>query len=138
MKVTITEKCQRCKREAPREVDSSELPTIEDANKKRKDTVDHIGTLFGELESEAGAAMPDLVVYLRGEVMTLSQVCDAFCLKTVTNARDTMFKDISARKGRPKKANGTAAAEEKKAAAAAKTPPSAVQGKKTPTSSPAK
>ncbi len=135
MKVIITDKCQRCKREAPREIDSSEIPALEEADKKRADTIKHIETMFTDVEAEAGGAMPDLVVYLRGEVMTLGMICDQFCLKTVTNARDTMFKDISERKGRPKKANG---AKDKKDAKA-KTPASAVQGdKKTSASSPAK
>jgi len=134
MKVTITDKCQRCKREAPREVDSSDIPGIEEADKKRQQTEAHIETVFADMETEAGGAMPDLVVYLRGEVTILGQVCDAFCLKTVTNARDTMFKDISERKGRPKKANGAKTKAKKE-----KTPPSEVKDdKKTAESSPPK
>ena len=137
MEVTITDKCQRCKREAPRKVDSSEIPAIEEANKKRQATEDHIHTLFAELAQEAGGAMPDLVVYLRGEVMVTGRICDAFCLKTVTNARDSMFKDISERKGRPKKAKGNGAKDAKDKGGKAKTSGSEVKDdKKTAASSP--
>jgi hypothetical protein len=103
MKVTITDKCHRCQREAPREVDSSEIPGIEAAEKKRKEVEEQVREALRAIAEASGEAMPDVVLYLRGQVSVTQKICDAFCVKTVGNARDAMFKVMSERKGRPKK-----------------------------------
>ena len=125
MKVTITEGCERCKRETPKDVDSSEIAAIETAREqlasKTKDVVQ-------SLETQAkDSGMPDLVIFFKGKVSTIGRVCDEHCAKTVQNNIDTICKTIEKRKGKPKKK----ADDSKKA----KTGTSGVKDQKPPASS---
>lgn len=93
MKVVITEGCSRCKRQAPREVESSELAQIEEAAAKR--TIDR-DAVVQYLKDQKNA--PDLIVYFKGEVRTMDKVCAAFCTETVTRNIELIFRDIDATK----------------------------------------
>ncbi|MAG64385.1 MAG: hypothetical protein CMK74_00695 [Pseudomonadales bacterium] len=106
MKVTVTEECSRCHRKAPREVDSGEIAELEARAAKREEAVEHVKKFFTENEPEGG--FPDLVVFFKGEVQTMTEVCAAFCDKTVRNALATAFREAKPRKGgRPKKKKTT-------------------------------
>lgn len=125
MKVNVTDKCHRCKREAPREVDHTEVDAIAAAEQSRLEVAKHVSELLKGAETENADAMPDLIVFFRGQIQIIPQVCEPFCEKTIRNSIDSMFKDISERKGRPK-GNGTKAKKDAKA----KTPASAVKDSK--------
>lgn len=103
MKVTITDKCDRCKREAPKEVDSADIPKLEAANEKRAQAAEAVTNMFKELQTSWEGAEPDLVVYYKGEVKIISRVCDAFCDKTVKNQIGGIFRDIDVSKRKPRK-----------------------------------
>lgn len=101
MKVTITDACDRCKRETPRDVDSSELPRIEESQKQHASKVQLVGQSLLDQAKEPG--MPDLVIFFKGQVHTICRVCEDHCAKTVQNSIDTICKVIEKRKGKPKK-----------------------------------
>lgn len=102
MKVTITDKCDRCKREAPKEVDSTEIPQLEAANERRQQALEAISNAFKDLNANYEGAMPDLIVVYKGQIQTTGKVCDAFCDKTIQNQITAMFKDIDVSKRKPK------------------------------------
>lgn len=102
MKVTITDKCDRCKREAPKEVDSADIPKLEAAAEKREKAVESVAASINELQANYGDAVPDLIVVYKGEVKSIGKVCDAFCDKTVQNQIKAMFKDMDVSKRKPK------------------------------------
>lgn len=101
MKVTITEGCERCKRETPKDVDSSEIAAIEEARKTLSTKTQEVRTALEKQAKDPG--MPDLIVYFKGKVYTIGTVCDEHCTKTVQNNIDTICKTIEKRKGKPKK-----------------------------------
>jgi hypothetical protein len=102
MKVTIDVKCDRCKREAPQEVDSADIPKLEAAEEASQKQLDLILDFFEQQTKENGTAMPDLVVCYKGQVQTIGKVCDAFCDKTVKNQIAAMFKEMDVSKRKPK------------------------------------
>jgi hypothetical protein len=121
MKVTITDKCDRCKREAPKEVDSADIPKLEAAAEKREKAQEAIANSFTELKATYGDAVPDLVVVYRGKVQTIGKVCDAFCDKTVKNQIAAMFKDMDVSKRKPKAKKSDQPKDDKKDAKGGKT-----------------
>ena len=134
MKVTITDKCDRCKREAPKEIDSTEITKFEAADEKRTQACEAVSNAFKELQVNWEGAVPDLVVFYKGEVKTISRVCDAFCDKTVKNQISGIFRDIDVSKRKPRKVTpkeATDKAKDKKAkdSKAAKKGDSSVEGK---------
>ena len=116
MKVTITDKCDRCKREAPKEVDSADIPRLEADAEKREQALEAIANMLKDLNANYEGAIPDLVVFYKGEVKTIGKVCDAFCDKTVQNQIKAMFKDMDVSKRKPKvsKAGGGDGKDDKK------------------------
>lgn len=97
MKVTITEGCNRCKREVPKEIDSSEIPALEKAAETRAAKCDEVVEHLKGLENA-----PDLVVMFKGEVRTIDRICDAYCAGTVKNNLDIIFKEIDPSKRKPR------------------------------------
>jgi len=112
MKVTIKETCARCKRSTEKEIDSSQLPQIEAAEKKRAEQLSNVTAMLKEQDS---ATMPDLLVWYRGKIQHIDKICEARCHKTITSNLDSVFRQIdpSKRKPRVKKPN---ISEEKKEA----------------------
>jgi hypothetical protein len=98
MKVTVTEGCNRCNREVPVEIDSSEIPEREKALDTRTAAREEVVTY---LEGQKNA--PDLVVLFKGKVRTIDRVCDAHCVSPVNNGLDAIFKTIDPSKRKPRK-----------------------------------
>jgi hypothetical protein len=99
MKVIVTAKCDRCKREAPREIDHTEVEKLqsEEANRQA-----HFETLKKSVE-EYGTVLPDLVVIFKGTVRATNHVCDANCKTTIEHALEAAFKDIDPSQRAPRK-----------------------------------
>jgi hypothetical protein len=114
MKVTITDKCDRCKREAPKEIDSTEITKFEAADEKRAQACEAVSNAFKDLQVNWEGAVPDLVVFYKGEVKTISRVCDAFCDKTVKNQIGGIFRDIDVSKRKPRKVTSKEATDKAK------------------------
>jgi hypothetical protein len=124
MLVTITEKCSRCKREAPKQIDSTEVPAFEAAEQVRATVRSGIENYFTNPASEGVKPqrdmLPDLVVVFKGEVQTTDRLC-TMCQQTVANQVKAMFRPIDPTKRAPRK---TRTAEETpvEAATATETP----------------
>lgn len=129
MKVTITDKCDRCKREAPKEVDSADIPKLEAASEKRAQAAEAVVNMFKDVQVNWEGAEPDLVVYYKGEVKIISRVCDAFCDKTVKNQIGGIFRDIDVSKRKPRKVTSKEAKDKKAKDQKAKKDGSSVEGK---------
>lgn len=139
MKVTVTEKCSRCKREVPKEIDSSDIALLEQQSERRQDALE---ALKEQISTWPQDDIPELFVYFRGELRTLDRVCSRFCEKTLKGHIDEVFRKIDPTKRKPRKkktkdGNGQSvkdAAAEAAAAAAAeaseKTETSEVQAQK--------
>jgi hypothetical protein len=97
MKVKIPDQCDRCKRQSEREVDTSELAAIEEAQNNAAAKTEELKKFLSE---QPKAAMPDLIVYFKGEVHMTNTICDKYCAKTVKNQMDGMFKVIDPTKKR--------------------------------------
>jgi hypothetical protein len=109
--VTVTEQCDRCKRKEQITIPSDKIAEFEaraEAQAAERARVE-------QFVEENKGQMPDLVVIFKGEVQTLSNVCDAYCAKTVKNGLEIMFREPKQRKPRQEKTP-----EEKAAAKAAK------------------
>lgn len=99
MKVIITERCDRCKREAPKEIEHTQVETLEAAEQLRQKN-------FEELKQVAESrvqALPDLIVFFKGTVRTIDHVCDANCKETIEHALQAVFRDIDPSKRAPRK-----------------------------------
>ena len=130
MKVTVSEKCSRCKRENQKDIDSTEISSLEQEAERRQEALEAIQAQIQEWPQDI---IPDLLVYYRGEVRTFDIVCERFCHKTVTNHLDEVFRQIdpTKRKPRKKKENGKSAKDTEAAAATdeTQTPPPQVDEK---------
>lgn len=107
MKVTIVEKCDRCKREAPREIESTELPAIEARVQEHADKLAEIKAFF-DLESGPGEPdrlkhYPDLLVFFKGRLLTIDRICDSNCKTTIEHQLEAMFREIDPTKRAPRK-----------------------------------
>jgi len=99
MKVTVTNKCDRCKREAPVEIDHTEVEPLQAVQKARLDNLD---ALKRGLETYNGA-LPDLVVIFKGSIKSIDHVCDANCKETIGHQLEAMFREIDPTKRAPRK-----------------------------------
>lgn len=118
--VTVTEQCDRCKRKEQIVVSSDKVVEFEARGVEAAARRDNVNAF---VQANKGK-LPDLVVIFKGKVTMLSNVCDAYCAKTVTNGMDVLFREYKERKPREKKtpeerAAAKAAREEAKAAKAA-------------------
>lgn len=122
--VTVTEQCDRCKRKEQVVISSDKVAEFEAKAAEaagRRSTVE-------DFVREHKDALPDLVVIFKGKVTMLSNVCNAYCAKTVANGMEVLFREYKERKQREKKtpeekAAAKAEKEQQKAAAAAKDAP---------------
>ena len=97
--VTVTEHCHRCKRKEQITISSDKIDEFEQKDAAAKA---HEQSVVEFVESHKGH-LPDLVVIFKGQVQMLSNVCDAYCAKTVQNGVDTLFREHKQRKPRTQK-----------------------------------
>jgi len=97
--VTVTEQCDRCKRKEQVTISSDKLGEFEERQEKQ----DRDRSKVQSFVDENVGALPDLVVIFKGKVHMLSNVCDAYCAKTVQNNLDVLFREAKPRKPRKKK-----------------------------------
>ena len=97
-KVTTVQKCSRCKREVPVEIDADDVPKYREALAKRVETLKAVEAFFRDKPD-----LPDLVVVLKGQVSSIDTVCDDFCKNTIDHALATAFRDIDPSKRAPRK-----------------------------------
>ena len=109
--VTVTEQCDRCKRKEQVTIPSDKIGEFEARAEAQAAYMARVNQFVTENASE----LPDLVVIFKGKVQMLSNVCDAYCAKTVLNGVDMLFREHKERKPRQKRTP-----EEKAAAKAAK------------------
>jgi hypothetical protein len=116
--VTVTEQCDRCKRKEQVVISSDKVAEFE---AKAAEAAARRGTV-DQFVRDNQDKLPDLVVIFKGKVTMLSNVCDAYCAKTVINGLDVLFREYKERKPREKKTPeekaAAKAAKEQKAAAA--------------------
>lgn len=99
MKVIITERCDRCKREAPKEIEHTEVEPLQVVEKTRQDNFE---ALKRALESYGGA-LPDLIVIFKGSVRTTNHICDANCKTTIEHSLEAVFRNIDPSQRAPRK-----------------------------------
>jgi hypothetical protein len=97
--VTVTEQCDRCKRKEQVTIPSDRIGEFE---RRQIEAQEHQAKVTQFVQDNEGA-LPDLVVIFKGKVQMLSNVCDAYCAKTVQNNVDVLFREVKPRKPRKKK-----------------------------------
>lgn len=106
MKVTVEDKCSRCKHGTTKEIDSSEIPAFEE---KEAHQVEALRALQEILQDPKFKHLPDLVVHFKGELTSTAKICDK-CESTVRNHLGIIFKEMDPTKRAPrtrkKKSNG--------------------------------
>lgn len=101
MKIPVPTKCDRCKREAPLELEHTEVDAYVAAEKQR---LDNLEALKRGLEGYVSAGgLPDLVVIFKGQVKHINHVCDASCKSTIEHQLEQMFREIDPTKRAPRK-----------------------------------
>lgn len=130
MKVTVTETCSRCKRESQREIDSTEIGSLEQEDQRRAEALE---TIQEQVAAWPQDDIPELLLYFRGEIRTLDRVCEKHCEKTITNHLGEVFRQIdpTKRKPRRKKKNGDTAVDAASEDASAAVPPASEADEKT-------
>lgn len=106
MKVTIVEKCDRCKREAPREIESTELPAIEARAEEHANKLMEIKAFYdltGTGDPDRLKHHPDLLVFFKGKLYTIDHICDTNCKTTIEHQLEAMFREIDPTKRAPRK-----------------------------------
>jgi hypothetical protein len=99
MKVIITDRCDRCKREAPKEIEHTDVEPLQAAEQQRQANFDNLKKM---IESSV-QALPDLIVIFKGTIRTTNHVCDANCKATIEHTLDAAFRDIDPSKRAPRK-----------------------------------
>ena len=97
MKVTVTDKCDRCKREAPKEIDHTQVEPLQAAEQSRQTNFDSLKAGLANL------VLPDLIVIFKGNVQTINHVCDSNCKETIGHQLEAMFREIDPTKRAPRK-----------------------------------
>jgi len=99
MKVIITDRCDRCKREAPKEIEHTDVEPLQTAEQQRQ-------VNFEMLKKEAEThvhALPDLIVIFKGTIRSTNHVCDANCKTTIEHSLEAVFRDIDPSSRAPRK-----------------------------------
>jgi hypothetical protein len=99
MKVIVTDKCDRCKREAPKEIDHTDVEKLQEEEIQRIQNF----TAIKRTVEECAGALPDLIVIFKGTVRTTNHVCDANCKTTIEHALEAVFKEIDPSQRAPRK-----------------------------------
>lgn len=99
IEVTVTEQCDRCKRKEQVTISSDKVAEFE---ARAESHMAQQAAVKDFVDAQNGK-LPDLVVIFKGKVSMLSNVCDAFCTKTVANGLDILFREHKPRKPRAKK-----------------------------------
>lgn len=89
MLVTVTEQCDRCKREAPKQVDSRDIADLEAAEVLQQSVEEQIRDFFSALDGP----LPSALTLCNGNVRMMFNVCDAHCIKPVENALATIYRE---------------------------------------------
>ena len=101
--VTVTEQCDRCKRKEQVTIPSDKIEQFEAKQQAAEDYKKAVVDFVQSTQEADRFKLPDLVVIFKGKVMMLSNVCDAYCAKTVQNNLDVLFREAKPRKPRKKK-----------------------------------
>jgi len=99
MKVTVTDKCDRCKREAPKEIEHTEVDKLQTDETQR---IANFTTIKQSADQLKGV-LPDLIVIFKGNVQTINHVCDSNCKETIGHQLEAMFREIDPTKRAPRK-----------------------------------
>jgi hypothetical protein len=135
--VTVTKQCGRCKRKEHVTISSDQVAAFEKAEEEHAAR----RTKVNRFVEENGDALPDLVVIFKGKVQMISEVCDAYCARTVQNNIDPLFRERKPRVVRTPEERAAAKAEKaakKLAEQAAKAAAEGNGAKDSKTSAPAK
>ena len=97
--VAVTTQCDRCKRKEQVVISSDKVAEYE--AKKEAEKAQQQAVI--EFVEKNKGKLPDLVVIFKGKAQMLSNVCDAYCAKTVQNNLDILFREAKPRKPRKKK-----------------------------------
>ena len=99
MKVIITERCDRCKREAPKEIEHTEVEKLQEAEQQRQVNFENLKKVV----ENTVHALPDLIVIFKGTIRSTNHVCDANCKSTIEHTLEAAFRDIDPSKRAPRK-----------------------------------
>jgi hypothetical protein len=99
MKVVITNRCDRCKRETPSEIEHTEIDTLQAAETKRLENLHEVA----EFVRERVQALPDLIVIFKGMVRGTNHVCDANCKAVIERSFEAIFRNIDPSQRAPRK-----------------------------------
>jgi hypothetical protein len=101
--VAVTTKCDRCKRKEQVTISSDKVAEYEALQEAEKAHQQAVIDFVASTQEADRHKLPDLVVIFKGKVQMLSNVCDAYCAKTVQNSLDVLFREAKPRKPRKKR-----------------------------------
>jgi hypothetical protein len=99
MKVIITDRCDRCKREAPHEIEHTDVEPLQMAEQLRQANFEALR----QVAETHVHALPDLIVIFKGTIRSTNHVCDANCKTTIEHSLEAVFRDIDPSQRAPRK-----------------------------------